>query len=259
MVRRVPLFLLLLSLATPAVAADLTPNSGPMQFSAQLLDGGIQIGQFSADAVLAEGNFTGIMSATVGGVTLQGELISSRSYLENGTCLLYAESGRNRLLLRGPCDDSQFGGQQGSFEGFFEGVGSVRGGMVGTIAAEGAPASVQLVEAIGVPAGTLTCFWYEHHRATSNHEINEYLTAISMMIVLRLHEDGRYETGASAGTYRLIGDKVLLDGGMFSGAMGTLRPDRSGAAAVVFLREENRDRTGAGLIDPDTTHCTQQD
>ena len=100
MVRRVPLFLLLLSLATPAVAADLTPNSGPMQFSAQLLDGGIQIGQFIADAVLAEGNFTGIMSATVGGVTLQGELISSRSYLENGTCLLYAESGRNRLLLR---------------------------------------------------------------------------------------------------------------------------------------------------------------
>lgn len=259
MVRCFFLLAIALALVAPASGQDLTPNSGPLTFSGFLLDGDEAIGQFKAEAILAEGNFSGSITASLPGVTFNAPLMRSRSYLENDTCLLYAEEGRNRLLLRGPCDSLQYGGQEGSHEGFFQDIGMVRGGMIGLVTSAGGTASEALAAEIIVPTSKLTCFWYEHHLARSNYEINEYLTAISMMVVLTLHQDGWYETAASEGYYRLAGNKVILDGGMFDGAIGTLEPDRSGEAAIVFYRDENKDAWGAPLVDPDTTHCTQQD
>lgn len=256
MLRFASILAVLAGLALPAQALDLTPNTGPMQFTGNLLDGGTVIGQFQVNGVLQQGNFTGDMTATVNGVAFSAPLKEGLSFLENGKCLLRGELERGRLELLGPCDDTSYGGPQGSFEGFLPGIGSVRGGMVGTITA--APPAKTKSASVLVPAGKLTCFWYELHLATSNDEINEYYTAYSMMVTLTLHPDGRYETASSGGSYALAGSKVTLRGGMFDGAVGTLEPDKSGDPAVVFYIDENRNAAGTPLVDPATTHCTLQ-
>jgi hypothetical protein len=50
---------------------------------------------------------------------------------------------------------------------------------------------------------------------------------------------------------------VRLTSGAFAGAVGQLRPDRSGQPAVYFERDENRRPDGTPIVDIATTACTK--
>lgn len=244
-------------LAAPSLAADLTPNSGPMTFRGTLQSSDGDAGEFLVEATLADGNFTGRGAVAIAGKYLEAELIEAKSFLENGRCVLYIEQGRTRFELYGRCDGEQFGYQgSGSFDAYFDGQGSLRGDMAGSMALSGeAPASAT-TEAIAIPAGKLTCAWQEMHFSADPDVPNEYLIAYSMMVTLTLSPDGSYQTAATSGTYVVAADKIMLTSGAFAGAIGTLELDRSGEPAVVFYKAENRDADGLPRIDPETTHCT---
>lgn len=251
------LVLVMSLLAAPALAGELTPNSGEVSFQGTLQSAEGHQGEFAVEAALTGGNFSGRAAVAIAGKQLEADLIEARSYLENGTCILYLEQGRTRFELRGRCDGTQFGYQgSGVFDAYFDGEGQLRGDMTGSMAlAALAPQPVR-TEAISIPAGKLTCAWQEVHISAEASVPNEYMLAYSMMVTLTLEPDGTYRTASSGGTYAVAADKVLLTSGAFAGAVGTLEPDRSGEPAVVFHKAENRDRDGLQRIDPETTRCT---
>lgn len=243
--------------AAPALAADLTPDSGAVSFRGTLLSSDGDEGEYAIEGLLADGNFVGRGTVVIAGQYLEGDLVERQSFLENGRCALRIEQGRTRFELIGRCNDESFGAfGSGSFDAFFDGGLMLRGEARGSVALSGGPGAVAATPGVTIPTGKLTCAWQEVHFSADPDEPNDYQIAYSMMVTLTLSPDGTYRTAASEGTYAVADNKLMLLSGAFAGTIGTLEPDRSGEPAVVFYKAENRGADGIPRIDPETTHCT---
>lgn len=239
--------------ATAVQAAPLTPNSGALQATGSVTDGSGQQGQFAVRATLKGGNFTGSGRLTIGGQTVDGALIPGRSYLENGQCHFYFESGRSRAEVGGRCDSTTL---TGKYEAFIPGEGLQLGTMTGRIAL-GTP-SAAAPDAGSLPTGKLTCAYNDRRLAAGFGETTQYSVAFSNMVSLTLNPAGTYVAGSGGGgRFVRSGDRIRLTTGTWAGAVGVLEPDRSGAPAVVFRLDENRRPNGVHIVDPQTTRCTK--
>lgn len=237
------------------LAAPLTPNTGALTMNGELADSGSQVGSFSMQAVLKDGNFTGTATLTVDGTTLSGALLDRRSYLENGRCYFRFENGRARAEISGRCDDAGLEG--GRFETFIPGLGLKTGTAKARFAmADGAPATAQLVTG-KLPSGKLVCAFNEPKVSFKWGEATQYTLQYSNMVNLTLAPGGAYTAGSARGRYSRQDNKIRLVSGPFEGAIGTLENDRSGTPAVVFHIEENRRADGVHVVDPYTTRCTK--
>ena len=77
------------------------------------------------------------------------------------------------------------------------------------------------------------------------------------MVSLTLAAGGTYRAGTqSSGRFVREGNAIRLTSRAWSGALGTLKPDRSGQPAVVFYIDQNRPPDGVHIVDPFTTRCT---
>lgn len=239
--------------STAAQAAPLTPNSGALQATGSVTDGGGQQGQFSVQATLKGGAFTGSGRLTIGGKSVEGALIPGRSYLENGQCQFYFENGRARAQVGGRCDSTTL---TGKYEAFIPGEGLQLGAMSGRIVL-GTPAAP--ARAGGqLPTGKLTCAYNDRRLAAGFGETTQYSVAFSNMVSLTLSPAGTYTAGSGGGgRFVRSGDKIRLTTGTWAGAVGLLEPDRSGEPAVVFKIDENRRANGVHIVDPQTTRCTR--
>ena len=66
-----------------------------------------------------------------------------------------------------------------------------------------------------------------------------------------------HQTANTRGRFvRDAGDTIKLVSGQFAGAVGYLQPDKSGAPAVYFERDENRTAANVHIVDPQRTSCT---
>lgn len=239
--------------ATAAPAAPLTANSGALQANGTVTDGSGQQGQFRVKATLKGGAFTGSGRLTIGGQSVEGALIPGRSYLENGQCQFYFESGRARAQVGGRCDSTML---TGKYEAFIPGEGLQLGAMTGRIVL-GTPAAP--ARAGGkLPTGKLTCAYNDRRLAAGFGETTQYSLAFSNMLSLTLSPAGTYAAGSGGGgRYVRTGDRIRLTTGTWAGAVGVLEPDRSGEPAVVFNLAENRRANGVHIVDPQTTRCTK--
>lgn len=231
-----------------ALAAPLAPSSGAMTLVGTLEPGG----RYEIQATLKDGNFTGTARLTLNGQTIQGPLKQGQSYLENGKCYFRVEQGRSRGEIRGKCDSAAI---EGSFETFIAGQGGARGASSGTITPlGGAPKAAAAGQ---LPSAKLTCAYQDRKYTAKIGETTQYSLAYSNMTSLTL-SGSSYRAGRQSGSFqRIAADKIRLTSGPWSGAVGTLEPDRSGQPAVFFHIEENRRRDGVHIIDPYTTRCTQ--
>lgn len=241
-----------LGLSSAAIAAPLTPDSGPMTTSGTLQDSSGGRGTFSISASLKGGDFSGTMRLSIGEQSFEGQLITARSYLENGKCYFRAENGRARAELGGPCDSASIGGR---FETFLPGDGVRNGAMEGHVQLARSPAPASLGGVL--PKAKLTCAYQNRRIGVGMGQATEYSLAFSNMASLALSPAGAYVAGTSSGRFTREGDKIRLTSGPWAGAIGTLEPDRSGRPAVVFHIENNRRPSGVHIVDPYTTRCTE--
>lgn len=236
-------------LAPGAQAAPLTPASGALTVNGSM-DG---IGSFTIQATLQGGNFTGNASFEIGGQTLAAALLPTRSYFENGKCYFRIENNRARAELGGPCDSNQFSGR---FESFIPGQGMQGGNFKGQVRLAAQPAPVA-PSGNTLPGGKLTCAYNEALRSFKLGETTQYQLRYSNMPSLTLSANGSYRAGSqSGGSFVREGQQIRLTSGPWSGALGTLEPDRSGQPAVVFYIDQNRRANGVHIVDPYTTRCT---
>ncbi len=251
--RRLPaaqLTALLWLLGSIAQAAPLTPNSGALSARGSLNG----LGSFTLQATLQGGHFTGNATFAIEGQTLTAALMPQRSYVENGKCYFRIESNRARAELAGPCDSSSFSGR---FESFIPGQGLRGGDFKGQVQlATQAPPATQTGNTL--PGGKLSCAYHEAVRSFALGETTQYQLRYSNMPSLTLSANGSYRAGAQAGgNFVREGGQIRLTSGPWSGALGTLEPDRSGQPAVVFYIDQNRRANGVHIVDPYTTHCTR--
>ncbi len=236
-----------------AMAAGVVPpNAGPMTGRGTLQDSSGRSGQWSVRAVLKDGNFTGEGTLLLDGITFTGPLIRGRSYVENGKCHFAFEKDRARASLGGPCTTDSL---EGKFDSFLPGQGVVVGEVKGSLSfGRGSTAAVQN----GVlPTGKLTCAWWETQVTYKVGELNNRQLRNSNMATLTLSPNGTYRTANTTGTFVRDGSRIRMTSGAFNGAVGQLRPDRSGAPAVYFERSENQRSGGVHIVDPATTACTK--
>lgn len=235
-----------------AAAAPLTPNAGALTVAGTVTGYENAAGKFSVQAVLRQGNFTGMGTLEIGGQAVSGPLLEKRSYLENGKCYFRFENGRAHAEISGKCDNA---GLEGRFQSFMPGGDMNAGPAKATFAlAAGAPAPEQAGK---VPTGKLVCSFNEPRIGVRMGEPTQYSLRYSNMVTLTLAPGGSYAAGKNTrGSYVVQGGKVRLTSGTWAGAVGTLENDRSGAPAVVFHIEENRRANGVHIVDPYTTHCT---
>jgi hypothetical protein len=228
------------------------PNAGPMTGQGTLQDSAGRSGQWSVRAVLKDGNFTGEGTLLLEGVTFTGPLIRGRSYVENGKCYFAFEKDRARASLGGPCTMDSL---DGKFDGFLPGQGLLVGQAKGSLSfGQGATAATPN----GVlPTSKLTCAWWETQVTYKVGELNNRQLRNSNMASLTLSPNGTYRTANTTGSFAREGSRIRLTSGAFNGAVGQLRPDRSGAPAVYFERSENQRSNGVHIVDPATTACTK--
>lgn len=238
--------------AQPALAAAVTPNAGPVEGRGTLKDSSGRTGNWSVRAVLKDGNFTGEGTVSLGGTSFTGPLLSGRSYLENGKCYFAFERDRARASLGGPCTTETI---EGKLDGFLPGDGVIVGETKGTLHFSQGTAVAARPGAL--PAGKLTCAWWETEVTYRAGELNGRQLRVSNMATLTLLPGGAYRTANTSGAFVRDGDRIRLTSGAFAGAVGQLRPDRSGAPAVYFERDENRRANGVHLVDAATTACTK--
>ena len=139
--------------------------------------------------------------------------------------------------------------------GLFDGD-SRSGEFQGTLRFGGSAAAPAAASA-AVPTAKLTCAYQLRLGGVVGGDLQHYELRMSNMVTLTLTRDGAYRTNASSGRYTRAGDTIRLVGGAFDGAVGRLRPDRSGQAAVYFERDENRGPGGVPIVDVATTACTK--
>ncbi|MGH6782836.1 MAG: hypothetical protein ACREB5_12115, partial [Sphingomonadaceae bacterium] len=228
------------------------PDSGSMIATGTFQDSSGSQGRFSISANLRAGDFSGTIRLSVGDQSFEAPLIPARSYLENGKCYFRAESGRARAELGGPCDSASI---RGRFETFLPGDGVRTGAMEGQIllARGPAPASAGGV----LPGAKLTCAYQNRRIGVGVGQATEYSLSFSNMVSLTLNPAGTYVAGKSSGRFARDGARIRLTSGPWAGAVGTLERDRSGRPAVVFHSEENRRSSGAHIVDPYKTRCTE--
>jgi len=231
-----------------AIAAPLAPSSGAMTLAGTLERGG----RYEIQAVLKDGNFSGTARLTLNGQTIEGPLLDKRSYLENGKCYFRFEQGRARGEIRGKCDSATM---DGTFETFTPAQGGATGKSSGTVTLLGGAS--RTAAAGQWPAAKLTCAYQDRKYTSKIGGTTQYSLAFSNMGSLKL-SGSSYATGTGSGSLqRVEADKIRLTSGPWSGAVGTLEPDRSGRPAVVFHIEENRRPDGVHIVDPYTTRCTE--
>jgi hypothetical protein len=243
----------LLLTAGEARAQAIGPNAGAMTGQGVLNDHDGHSGTWSVQAVLENGAFSGAGSVALAGSTVAGPLDPRRSYLENGRCYFEIEAGRNHVNIGGPCTRSTVSGRM---NGFFDGE-TRSGEMQGTLRFGQSAAAPRAAASGAVPAGKLTCAYQERMGGVVGGDLQHYELRMSNMVTLTLTPDGAYRTNASGGRFTRDGDAIRLVGGAFAGALGRLRPDRSGQPAVYFERDENRRPNGAPIVDIATTACTK--
>jgi hypothetical protein len=239
--------------AQPAMAAGMvSSNAGPMTGQGTLQDSSGRSGQWSIRAVLKDGNFTGEGTLLLNGATFTGPLIRGLSFVENGKCYFAFQKDRARVSLGGPCTTDSL---EGKFDGFLPGEGIVMGEAKGNLRfGQGSTAAIP----DGVlPTGKLTCAWWETQVTYKVGELNTRQLRNSNMVTLTLSSNGTYRTANTAGAFVRDGSRIRLISGAYSGAVGQLRPDRSGAPAVYFERNENLRPSGVHIVDPATTACTK--
>lgn len=236
----------------PATAGTVGPNAGPVQGQGALKDSDGRTGTWSVQAVLKDGNFTGSATLSLGGNQMSGPLVPGQSFVENGKCFFGFEQGRARASLGGPCTTDSISGR---LDGFLPGVGTLVGEMQGTLQFAKAPAAASPTATL--PTGKLTCAWWETRVSFRAGETNTRELRPSNMATLVLLADGSYRTPATKGKFVREGNRIRLVGGAFAGAVGQVRPDRSGQPAVYFERDENRRANGVHIVDPATTACTK--
>ena len=239
-------------LSGAAFAAAVTPNSGPVEGRGTLSDGSGRTGTWSVQAILKDGKFTGEGTLSLGAASFSGALKPGLSFLENGKCYFAFERDRARVSLGGPCTTDTISGR---LDGFLPGDGSITGEMKGTLRFTRAASAA--VAAATLPSGKLTCAWWETRVTYTAGELNSRELRFSNMATLTLLPNGTYRTANTGGAFVRNGDRIRLTSGAFSGAVGQLRPDRSGQPAVYFERDENRRPNGAHIVDPATTACTK--
>lgn len=239
--------------AQPVIAAGaVLPNAGPMEGQGTLTDSDGRTGTWSVRATLKDGNFTGEGTISLGGASFSGPLLRGRSYIENGKCYFGFERERARAALGGPCTTDSISGR---LDGFIPGQGTLVGEMKGTLRfgkPEAATASAGML-----PAGKLTCAWWETRVSFRAGELNSRELRFSNMATLTLSPGGTYRTANTSGNFVREGGRIRLTSGAFSGAVGQLRPDRSGQPAVYFELDENKRANGVHIVDPATTACTK--
>jgi hypothetical protein len=229
------------------------PNGGAVTGQGVLNDHDGHRGTWSVQAVLKDGNFTGSGSVVLAGSTVAGPLDAKRSYVESGRCYFEVEQGRNHVNIGGPCTTASISGRM---NGFFDGE-SRSGEMQGTLRFGGSATAPKGAPAAVVPTGKLTCAYQERLGGVVGGDLQHYELRVSNMVTLTLTPGGAYRTNASSGRYTRAGDSIRLVGGAFAGAVGRLRPDRTGQAAVYFERDENRRPNGVPIVDVATTACTK--
>jgi hypothetical protein len=240
----------LLLVGTAALAQQLSPNAGSFVGEGQLNDHDGNKGTWLANGALREGRFTGTMSVVLGGKRLTVTLQPGPAYLENGFCVLKGENGRNRVELRGKCDRSKFG--PGTIAGYFDRDRSFNGEFSGRLAWGGAvPASTAEV----LPTARLNCGFRERVGGVVAGQLADYENRPSLMGFLSLTPDGTYRTQNGTGGFRRNGDTIRFTSGSYAGALGRLRPDNSGEAAIYFSLDENRRANGTPIVDPWSTFC----
>lgn len=235
----------------PAMA-QVSPNAGAFAAEGLLNDHDGNRGQWAAKGSLAAGDFSGIMSMRLGGKVMN--VTMDHAYYENGFCILRGIDGRNRFELRGKCSATAFG--PGTANGYFDGdrafTGEFTGGIHWGAAAAKTPAQVGIV-----PSGKLMCIYRERVGGVVAGDIGYRESRPSAMVSLTL-SGGAYRTRNASGRYVVSGNRVRFTSGAFAGAVGDLRPDRSGVPAVYFNLEENRAANGRPIVDPWTTACARQ-
>lgn len=251
--RRAPAVALLLGLACTgggATAAPLVPSGGAL-----MLEGSLEgVGRYEIRAVLQAGSFTGSARLLLAdGRTIEAPLVERQSYLENGTCHLRFEQGRLRGEIHGKCDSRAI---DGSFETFVPGQGLATGRSSGTVGLLGGGATT--AEPGALPTAKLVCAYQDRRFSAKAGEATQYSLAYSGMGSLQM-EGGSYRAGSGGGgSFERVGsDRIRLTSGPWSGAVGSLEPDRSGRPAVVFHVDENRRPDGVHIVDPHTTRCTE--
>jgi len=237
----------------PAPGSAVTPNMGAVTGNGTLTDrDGNPLGTWSVDGTLKAGKFTGTLSAALKGQTVALPLIDTRSYLENGRCVLHAEEGRTRFEVSGPCTSNGIAGFLSAFVPAGE-IYSVDGYASGslTFAKPGNAAKTGVL-----PTTRLTCAWMERVGGNVAGQDYHYELRPSNMGFLQF-TGSTYTTAHTSGTWaRGAGDEIRLTSGQFAGAVGHLQPDKSGQPAVYFERDENRDNHDIHIVDPQRTSCT---
>lgn len=227
-------------------------NAGPLEGRGTLKDGDGRSGVWSVRAELKGGAFTGEASITLGDFSVTAPLKSGGSYVENGKCFFAFDKDRARGTLGGPCTTESISGK---FDGFLPGMGTVVGEMTGTL--RFGKASAAAAPKGELPAGKLTCAWWETRVTYRAGELNSRELRPSNMGTLTLLPGGTYRTNKSSGKFVREGNRIRLTSGAFSGAVGQLRPDNSGQPGVYFERDENKQANGIHIVDPAATACTK--
>lgn len=248
--------------STPVLAASppLTANSGAVTFtgSGKTSDG--ETFTFAVTATLKTGDFAGFGKVEIGGTSFEAPLMKGRSYFNpaSGRCVVHWEQDRSRAELSGFCDSLTFSeNQQGFFNAFIPPKGSLTGKFDGKTLVAGGAAAVKASPTVVLPKVKLTCAYQDVRIAPTGEGANQYSLAMSNIPGLTLSPSGTYTTASGSGKFAQQGDKIRLTSGRFSGAVGTLEPDRSGRPSVVFHIEDNRRPDGVHVVDPYTTRCTQ--
>jgi hypothetical protein len=235
---------------TAAPAQQLSPNAGAFSGEGQLNDHDGNNGTWQASGTLRAGRFSGTLSIILGGKALTVRLQPGPAYLENGSCILKGENGRNRVELRGKCDRAAFG--PGTISGYFDQDRAFDGEFSGRLAWGGA-ASVSKESML--PSARLSCGYRERVGGVVAGQLASYESRPSLMGFLSLTPAGLYRTQNGTGGFHRNGDAIRFTTGRYAGALGRLRADNSGESAVYFSLDENRRANGTPIVDPWSTFC----
>jgi hypothetical protein len=254
-----PVFMACSVPSAAAPDAPVTANMGPVRGEGQLVDNsGALMGNWTIDATLSEGIFSGTATITVKGATYTGPLTKA-SYLENGHCYFKFESGRSTADIGGDCTTTRVGGIARGFTPLGEVYGWT-GKMSGRlafaqmdIAQRAAPAAA----ASGtIPTATLKCTRIEWIGGVVAGDTPRYEWHPSAMVTLTLTPGGTYRTGnRTSGNFVRDGKLIRFTSGFYQGAVGTLQDDSSGKPAIYFNREDNYRPDGTFRIDSGRTSC----
>jgi hypothetical protein len=252
-----------LAAPNPPAGAPIGPNAGAVSGGGTLTDtGGKPIGTWAVTATLAAGKFSGTGTVTIAGQTFSAPLNAARSFVENSRCVFAWEQGRARAEVSGPCTTGGLGGYLSAFIPAGE-IYSVTGFAAGQLKWGGAgakgPAALGAAPSGVVPTGRLGCGYMERVGGNVAGDLPRYEYRVSNMGFLQLGAGGTYQTAHTSGRWvRAGGNAIKLVGGQFAGAIGRLQPDNSGAPAVYFERDENRDARGVPIVDVYRTFCAVQ-